>query len=85
VSRFAELAAKRQQRWIATVSVTRPLTETQASRLQQGMNSPYGRELKVNVKVDPMLIGGIRVQVGDEVLDASVLTRLNELQRQLAG
>src|SRR6478735_2285628 len=85
VSRFAELAAKRQRRWIATVSVTRPLTETQASRLQQGMNSLYGRELKVNVKVDPMLIGGIRVQVGDEVLDASVLTRLNELQRQLAG
>ena len=85
VSRFAELAAKRQQRWIATVSVTRPLTETQASRLQQGMNSLYGRELKVNVKVDPMLIGGIRVQVGDEVLDASVLSRLNELQRQLAG
>ena len=85
VSRFAELAAKRQQRWIATVSVMRPLTETQASRLQQGMNSLYGRELKVNVKVDPTLIGGIRVQVGDEVLDASVLTRLNDLQRQLAG
>ncbi|MFC9352283.1 F0F1 ATP synthase subunit delta [Arthrobacter sp. NPDC057013] len=85
VSRFAELAAKRQQRWIATVSVTRPLTETQAGRLQAGLNSLYGRELKVNVKVDPMLIGGIRVQVGDEVLDASVLTRLNELQRQLAG
>lgn len=85
VNRFAELAAKRQQRWIATVSVTRPLTETQASRLQQGLNSLYGRELKVNFKVDPMLIGGIRVQVGDEVLDASVLTRLNDLQRQLAG
>jgi F-type H+-transporting ATPase subunit delta len=49
------------------------------------MNSLYGRELKVNVKVDPTLIGGIRVQVGDEVLDASVITRLNDLQRQLAG
>ena len=85
VRRFAELAAKRQQRWIATVSVTRPLTETQASRLQQGLNSLYGRELKVNVNVDPTLIGGIRVQVGDEVVDASVLARLNDLQRQLAG
>ncbi|MFE4834177.1 F0F1 ATP synthase subunit delta [Arthrobacter sp. NPDC056691] len=85
VSRFAELAAKRQQRWIATVSVTRPLTEAQANRLQQGLNSLYGRELKVNVKADPTLIGGIRVQVGDEVLDASVFTRLNDLQRQLAG
>jgi F-type H+-transporting ATPase subunit delta len=85
VQRFAELAAKRQQRWIATVSVTRPLTPTQLARLQAGMNALYGRELKVNVNVDPALIGGIRVQVGDEVLDASVITRLGELQRQLAG
>lgn len=85
VGRFAELAAKRQQRWIATVSVTRPLTQTQLARLQAGLNALYGRELKVNVNVDPALIGGIRVQVGDEVLDASVITRLGELQRQLAG
>jgi F-type H+-transporting ATPase subunit delta len=85
VERFAELAAKRQQRWIATVSVTRPLTQTQLARLQAGLNGLYGRELKVNVNVDPALIGGIRVQVGDEVLDASVITRLGELQRQLAG
>jgi F-type H+-transporting ATPase subunit delta len=85
VQRFAELAAKRQQRWIATVSVTRPLTETQFSRLQAGLNSLYGRELKVNLNVDPALIGGIRVQVGDEVLDASVVSRLGQLHRQLAG
>lgn len=85
VARFAELAAKRQQRWIATVTVARPLTAAQLSRLQSGLNSLYGRELKINVKLDPLLIGGIRVQVGDEVLDASVLTRLGELQRQLAG
>ena len=85
VERFAELAAKRQQRWIATVNVTRPLTQTQLARLQAGLNDMYGRALKINVNVDPALIGGIRVQVGDEVLDASVLTRLGELQRQLAG
>lgn len=85
VERFAELAAKRQQRWIATVSVTRPLSQTQQARLQAGLNALYGRELKINVNVDPALIGGIRVQVGDEVLDASVMTRLGELQRQLAG
>lgn len=85
VERFAELAAKRQQRWIATVSVTRPMTQSQLERLQAGLNAMYGRELKVNINVDPALIGGIRVQVGDEVLDASVITRLSELQRQLAG
>ncbi|OFI39752.1 ATP synthase F1 subunit delta [Arthrobacter sp. SW1] len=85
IDSFAALAAKRQQRWIATVSVTRPLTETQASRLQAGLDALYGRDLKVNVNVDPALIGGIRVQVGDEVLDASVVARLSELRRQLAG
>lgn len=85
VARFAELAAKRQQRWIATVSVTRPLTETQFARLQSGLNSLYSRELKINLTVDSELIGGIRVQVGDEVLDASVITRLGQLHRQLAG
>ncbi|MET3141927.1 UNVERIFIED_ORG: F-type H+-transporting ATPase subunit delta [Arthrobacter sp. UYEF2] len=85
VARFAELAAKRQQRWIATVSVTRPLTETQFARLQSGLNSLYARELKINLTVDSELIGGIRVQVGDEVLDASVISRLGQLHRQLAG
>ncbi|MEO5318404.1 F0F1 ATP synthase subunit delta [Arthrobacter sp. CC3] len=83
--RFAELAAKRQRRWIATVSVTRPLTETQTSRLQAALNALFGRELKINMNVDPALIGGIRIQVGDEVVDASVLNRLGQLQRQLAG
>lgn len=85
VERFAELAAKRQERWIATVEVTRPLTEEQQARLQAGLNSLYGRELKVNTVVDPELIGGIRVKVGDEVVDASVLTKLGELRRKLAG
>ena len=82
VERFAELAAKR---WIATVEVTRPLTEEQQARLQAGLNALYGRELKVNTVVDPELIGGIRVKVGDEVVDASVLTKLGELRRKLAG
>ncbi|MFE4227808.1 F0F1 ATP synthase subunit delta [Arthrobacter sp. NPDC056886] len=85
VRRFAELAAKRQQRWIATVNVTRPLSEAQTSRLQTGLNALYGRDLKINMNVDPALIGGIRIQVGDEVVDASVAGRLGQLQRQLAG
>jgi len=85
VRRFAELAAKRQQRWIATVGVTRPLTEAQTSRLQTALNSLYGRDLKINLNVDPALIGGIRIQVADEVVDASVAARLGQLHRQLVG
>ncbi|MBG6223586.1 F-type H+-transporting ATPase subunit delta [Arthrobacter sp. CAN_A2] len=85
VERFLELVAARQQRWIANVSVTRPLTATQLERLESGLNGMYGRELKVNVKVDPALIGGVRVSVGDEMVDSTVITRLSELRRKLAG
>lgn len=85
VERFLELVAARQQRWIADVSVTRPLTATQLERLESGLNAMYGRELKVNVKVDPSLIGGVRVSIGDEMVDSTVSTRLSELRRRLAG
>jgi F-type H+-transporting ATPase subunit delta len=85
IERFATMAAARQQRWIATVTVSRPLEQGQIDRLQRGLNSLYGRELKVNISVEPSLIGGVRVRVGDEVVDASVLSRLGELRRQLAG
>jgi len=84
VQRFVELVAKRQQRWIAEVSVARPLTQDRLSRLQTGLDRLYGRELKINVNVDPSLVGGVRVQVGDEVVDSSVITRLAELRRKLA-
>ncbi|EMY34654.1 ATP synthase F1 subunit delta [Arthrobacter crystallopoietes BAB-32] len=84
VQRFVELVAKRQRRWIAEVSVARPLTQDRLSRLQTGLDRLYGRELKINVNVDPSLVGGVRVQVGDEVVDSSVITRLAELRRKLA-
>ena len=84
VARFLELVAGRQKRWIAEVRATRPLTQEQLSRLQSSLNGLYGRELKINADVDPSLIGGVRIAVGDEVLDSSVVSRLSDLRRKLA-
>ncbi|GAB3532496.1 F0F1 ATP synthase subunit delta [Arthrobacter tecti] len=83
VNRFVELVALRQERWIANVSVTRPLSDEQYARLASGLNGLYGRDLKVNVTVDPSLVGGVRVKVGDEVVDSTAVTRLSELRRMM--
>ncbi|MGO2634391.1 MAG: F0F1 ATP synthase subunit delta [Galactobacter sp.] len=85
VERFAQVAARRQRRWIATVSATRPLTPEQADRLLAGLNALYGRDLRLNVVIDSSLVGGLRVEVGDEVVDATAATRLAELRRRMAG
>ncbi|MGP9527702.1 MULTISPECIES: F0F1 ATP synthase subunit delta [Micrococcaceae] len=83
--RFVELVAKRQQRWIASVTSSVELSELQRSRLQTSLNKLYGRQLKLNSTIDPSLIGGVVVKVGDEVVDASVASRVAHLRRTLVG
>lgn len=70
---------------VATVTSATPLSRQQLDRLKQGLANKYGRQLSVNLVVDPTLVGGLRVQIGDDVIDGSVATRLNDLRIQLAG
>lgn len=77
--------ATRQRRWIADVTVAKPLQQSQQDRLARGLSAAFGRELTLNVEVDPQLVGGIRVQVGDEVVDSSISARLDDLKTKMAG
>jgi F-type H+-transporting ATPase subunit delta len=70
---------------IATVTSAGPLTVEQVDRLQAALSRQYGRELRITQVIDPSLIGGLRVQVGDDVIDSSVATRINDVRLQLAG
>lgn len=70
---------------VATVSSAVPLSEAQLSRLEGALASQYGRPVRSNTVVDPRVIGGIRIRIGDDVIDGSVATRLNDLRLQLAG
>jgi F-type H+-transporting ATPase subunit delta len=70
---------------VATVTVARPLTEQQGEAIRASLSRRYGRTFTLNQVVDPALIGGVRVQVGDEVIDGSVVARLTELKLRLAG
>ena len=62
-----------------------PLTAAQLDRLEQGLEAQYGRELRINTIVDPAVLGGLRVQIGDDVIDGSVASRLSSLRQKLAG
>jgi F-type H+-transporting ATPase subunit delta len=69
---------------IATVTVAKPIAAAQLDRLVKGLSATYGTGLRVNQVVDPRILGGIRVQVGDDVIDGSIATRLSDLRLQLA-
>jgi F-type H+-transporting ATPase subunit delta len=70
---------------VATVTAAVPLTEEQRERLSSALANIYGHEIQLNIDVDPRLVGGIRVEIGDEVIDGSMISRLGEARRRLAG
>jgi F-type H+-transporting ATPase subunit delta len=70
---------------VATVTVAQPMTAPQRTAVAASIERRYGREHVINQVVDPSLIGGVRVQVADEVIDGSVSAKLAELKLQLAG
>jgi F-type H+-transporting ATPase subunit delta len=82
---YAAVAAERRSRLVATVTAAVPLTEQQRDRLSAVLAGDYGHEVHLNVEVDPELIGGLRVEIGDEVIDGSVLARLADARRRLVG
>lgn len=85
LDQYSDILAARQQRSVADVTVARPLSESQTERLQAALSASYGRELVLNVQVDPDVLGGVRVQVGDEMMNSTVADRLADVQRKLAG
>lgn len=77
--------AERNQRGVATVKTAAPLSTTQRDRLAALLERAYGHAVQVREVIDPEVIGGLRVEVGPEVVDATVLSRLADARRRLAG
>ncbi len=65
----------------ATVTTADQLTEEQAGEIQKSISEKYGKDLKFQLKVDPKLIGGARIQIGSDVFDASIKARLDKLRQ----
>jgi F-type H+-transporting ATPase subunit delta len=83
--RVAELAAARREHVVASVTSAVPLTHEQVERLSAILRRTYGRAVQVHVGIDPAVVGGLRVQVGDDVIDATLASRIAEVRRRVAG
>lgn len=84
VTELVELAAARRQRYVAYVTAPAPLTAEQEQRLTATLGRIYGRAVSLRVAVDPDLLGGLVVKVNDEVIDGSVVSRLDAVRSRLA-
>ena len=76
VDQLAELAAARRGESVAHVVSASPLSDAQIDRLSGVLGGIYGRTISVQTEIAPELLGGLRISVGDEVIDADVATRL---------
>jgi F-type H+-transporting ATPase subunit delta len=82
---YAGLVAAWRQRLIATVRVATALTDSQRERLTAALAAIYGHGIQLNVVLDPEVVGGVSVHIGDELIDGTVSSRLAELRQRLAA
>jgi len=82
---YLDLAAAALEEGVATVHTARELSADEQTRLASALAKQYGKDIQLHVVVDPELIGGLRVEIGDDVIDGTVVSRLDEARRRLAG
>ncbi|WP_193611882.1 F0F1 ATP synthase subunit delta [Nocardioides lijunqiniae] len=82
---YQKVAASVHEESVAKVRVAQELSDDERTRLQRALTRQYGREVHLNVVVDPSLLGGMRVEIGDDVIDGTVAGKIDEARRKLAG
>lgn len=81
---FMVLAAQRRSETVAEATSAVALTAEQEARLSAVLTRVYGTRIRLQVVLDPTVIGGMVVRVGDEVVDGSVLHRIEQARRAFA-
>lgn len=82
---FGDLVDRREGIAKARITTAVPLDETASRELVRRLERTSGLKLRATFAVDPALIGGAKVQIGDHLIDASVHAKLTALGRQLAS
>jgi F-type H+-transporting ATPase subunit delta len=82
---FRRLADDAAGRVRATVTTAVELSAQDRVRVADGLSKRLGKDVNLDVLVDPAILGGLKLQYGDRLVDASVATRLQQLRRRLAA
>jgi len=77
--------ANRRNRLIAVVRTASALTDAQATRLATVLERKVGQPIRINVQIDPTILGGVSIKFADELVDGSVVNRLANAGRALVG
>ena len=80
ISAFRAMLARHRGEASASVVAASKLTEVQIAALKQALKAALGKEVMLEERVDPALLGGLVVRVGSRMVDSSLRTRLNTLK-----
>jgi F-type H+-transporting ATPase subunit delta len=79
------LAAARRGEVTARVTSAHPLSKAQQSALVKKLKAGLGREVSLDITLDPAILGGLVVRIGSRMIDSSIRTRLDQLGQALKG
>lgn len=82
---FADIAGALSGELIALVHTARPLSEDQDRRLSEALSSAFSVKVRIHQRIEPGLLAGARITVGDKTLDGTVLGRLESLKHTLVA
>jgi F-type H+-transporting ATPase subunit delta len=82
---YQHTAAHANGEKLATVHTARELSGPERTRLAEALGAQYGTAVHLQVVVEPEVVGGLRVEIGDDVIDGTVSGRLEDAQRRLVG
>jgi F-type H+-transporting ATPase subunit delta len=85
VAFYIKATAARRDRVVARVKSAVALTDTQKDKLVALLAAKIGQPVRLNVEIEPTVIGGISIRFADELIDATIVSRLAEASRALAG
>jgi len=83
IARDLELVGQLTGQLVAVATVAQPLTATQRTKLANTLSTRAGRPVQIQEVIDRSVLGGIRVELGDEVIDGTLTARLGAARRHL--